>query len=168
MGVFTIYAIVVTGLFLLYMTVTIALDLYGKKDKKKDETEVFNTSDGGSDEEETAHVVNETDGGYSIGSDEEAVEGVDSEAEGDAGEDPDDGEAAQEEQYVDSDPDDEDLLMQESEESQAAYESLKEVQQQMDSAAPVYQHQYSGDDFAFTMAQPMNQGSKILRQIVKI
>ena len=169
MGVFTIYAIVVTGLFLLYMTVTIALDLYGKKAQKKDETEIFNTSEDG-DEEEAAHIVNETDGGYSIGQDDVEVPDFESQEDDNGGyqDDGDDGDIEQEEQEVDDNPDDDTLLQEESMSSQAQYESLKEVQNRMEAAVPVYQHQYGSDDFAFMMAQPMNKETRILRTILKV
>ena len=63
MGAFTIYAMVVTGLYILYMGVTIAFDLHGKKDKKKEDVEEFNTADAG---EEKSTVIDETAEGFVV------------------------------------------------------------------------------------------------------
>ena len=45
MGAFAIYAFVVTGLYILYMSAVIMKDLFGKKGQKKDAAEEFNTAD---------------------------------------------------------------------------------------------------------------------------
>ena len=74
----------------------------------------------------------------------------------------------QKEQLVVESPDDEELLNQESQESQAAYESLKAVQEQMDPVSPHYQDEYRSEDFAVLMAQPMSQKSRILRHYVNM
>ena len=47
MGAFAIYAFVVTGLYILYMSAVIMKDLFGKKGQKKDAAEEFNTADVG-------------------------------------------------------------------------------------------------------------------------
>ena len=49
MGAFAIYAFVVTGLYILYMSAVIMKDLFGKKGQKKDAAEEFNTADIGED-----------------------------------------------------------------------------------------------------------------------
>ncbi len=170
MNAFAIYAFVVTGLYILYMAVAILMDLFGKKDQKKDTAEEFNNSDmsGGDDDGEGGTLVDETPDGYST-RDANAVD------EGSHDDETDDGsstviedEVEQEEQVVVDSPEDEDLLNQESQESQAAYESLKAVQEQMDPVSPHYQDEYRSEDFAVMMAQPMSQKSRILRSFVNI
>lgn len=172
MSTFAIYAFVITGLYIFYMAVAILMDLFGKKGQKKDSTEVFNNADmGGDDEEEHSTVVDETDDGYAVHhpseenllppADEEQVEDEETAVydEGDG--------ADQEEQPVDTNPDDEDLLEQESMESKAAYESLKAVQESMDTVQPSYQEEFRSEEYAFVMAQPISQRSKMLKKIIE-
>ena len=171
MSGFAIYAFVVTGLYIVYMSVAILMDLFGKKGQKKDSAEVFNNSDmsGGDDDSEGGTLVDETPDGYSTRSSIVAGEGVSSEENDDSDDDEHyDDEVDQKEQLVVDGPDDEELLNQESQESQAAYESLKAVQEQMDPVSPHYQDEYRSADFAAMMAQPMSQKSRILRNYVTI
>ena len=173
MSTFAIYAFVVTGLYIIYMAVAIMMDLFGKKGQKKDNSEVFNNSDMGGDvdDEERSTVVDETDDGYAVrhpddespsASGEELLEQEETETfvDGDG--------SPEGEQPVDTNPDDEDLLEQESMESKAAYESLKAVQEQMDAVQPTYQEEYRSEEFAFMMAQPISQSSRILRRITHL
>jgi len=159
MSAFAIYAFVVTGLYIVYMAVAILMDLFGKKGQMKDSAEEFNNSDmsGGEDDSEGGTLVDETPDGYSTrsASDSEDDEHYDDEVD-------------QKEQLVVESPDDEELLNQESQESQAAYESLKAVQEQMDPVSPHYQDEYRSEDFAVLMAQPMSQKSRILRHYVNM
>lgn len=74
----------------------------------------------------------------------------------------------QEDQSVKVSPDDEDLLEEESMESQAAYESLKAVQKQMDAVQPTYIEDCQSDDFALIMAQPINTRNRILKTIATL
>ena len=179
MGTFMIYAIVVTILYLLYMTVTIAVDLYGKKGQRKDDSELIIASEDGGDDEETAHVVSETDGGYAIGQDnlEPPVEGHDLEEEGtdtgnvdESGEpenEEDEEEVEQAEQPVEDDPDDT-LLFEESLAEQTTYENMmREMNERLEPTVPSFQHQYTSEEFAFIIAQPMNKATKIMRTILK-
>ncbi len=170
MSAFAIYAFVVTGLYIVYVAVAILMDLFGKKGQKKDSTEEFNNSDmsGGDDDGEGGTLVDETPDGYST-RDANEVDGdlhvVETDEESVT---VDDEEVSQEEQVVVDSPDDEELLSQESQESQVAYESLKAVQEQMDPVSPYYQDEYRSTDFAAMMAQPMSQKSRILRSYVTI
>ena len=172
MGVFTIYAFVVTGLYILCMAVLILMDLFGKKGQKKDNVEEFNNSDmsGDDDSDEGGTLVDETPNGEATRSADDSgssAENIVEEEESDDAEHADD-EVEQQEQLVDDGPDDEELLNQEMEESQAYYESLKAVQEQMDPISPHYQDEYRSEDFAVIMAQPMSQKSRILRNFVNI
>ena len=63
---------------------------------------------------------------------------------------------------------DEELLNEESQESQTAYESLKAVQEMMDPVTPHYQDVYHSSDFAAMMAQPISQKSRILKHYVNL
>ncbi len=170
MSVFAIYAFVVTGLYIVYMAVAILMDLFGKKGQKKDGAEEFNNSDlsGGVDDSEGGTLVDETPDGYTT---RDAIEADDDSHADDTGDESStvvDDEVEQVEQVVVDSPDDEDLLNQESQESQAAYESLKAVQEKMDPVSPHYQDEYRSEDFAVMLAQPMSQKSRILRSFVNI
>lgn len=173
MSTFAIYAFVVTGLYIAYMSGAIMMDLFSKKGQKKDSTEVFNNSDMGDDaDEERSTVVDETDDGYTFHHPVEESTVI-SDDDSDQGEATnyvdDDGEGtAQEEQPVDINPDDEDLLEEESMESKAAYESLKAVQEQMDAVYPTYQEEYRSDEFGFVMVQPISSKTRILRKMVTL
>lgn len=171
MSTFAIYAFVITGLYIAYMAVAIMMDLFGKKGQLKDSTEVINNDDmvGDSDEERST-IVDETDDGYSVRhSGEELPDSSDEEK-------PESEEAVVSEEDVDSeleDPidvtsDDDDVLEQESQELVAEYERAKAVQMQMESVQPSYQEEYRSEDFAFIMAQPISQRSRILKQITSI
>lgn len=61
---FVIFAIVVTIIYVIYYTVIIVQDLYGKKGTGKADEEVF---DLGAPEEEQSVAVTESDTGFSIG-----------------------------------------------------------------------------------------------------
>lgn len=160
MSVFAIYAFVITGLYILYMAVTILLDLFGKKGQKKESVEEFNNSDM-NDDEEGSSVVDETAGGYTV-QQPGAVTPVIPVSE--EKEPVPEQEHDQEDSYVEEVVDDDTLLEQESRESMEAYESLKAVQAQMDAVLPSYQDEYRSDDFAVMMAQPVNHRSRILRK----
>ena len=159
MSGFAIYAFVITGLYIVYMAVAIMMDLFGKKSQKKDDSEEFHNTDMGDGDEDSSTVVEETSDGYSV---RQPGEPVDTPSDDEEEELVDD--VKQEEQPVDDNPDDEELLEQESLESQAAYESLKAVQAQMDTVAPFYQDEYRSEDFAIVQAQPLNKRSRILWQ----
>lgn len=62
---FVIFAIVVTIIYVIYYTVIIVQDLYGKPKDEKSQSESFDVSDMVDEEESVA--VNESDGGFSVG-----------------------------------------------------------------------------------------------------
>ena len=165
MSGFAIYAFVITGLYIVYMAVAIMMDLFMKKDQKKESTEEFNNSGMVDADEDSSTVVDETSDGYAVrhpGNADEEREDEETEDE-----EPVDEEIPEEQPTFDG-SDDDDFLEEESLESQAAYESLKAVQARMDSVTPVYQDEYRSDDFAVLMAQPIKQKSRILRHFVEL
>ena len=62
---FVIFAIVVTIIYVIYYTVIIVQDLYGKPKDEKSQGESFDVSDMTDEEESIA--VSESDGGFSVG-----------------------------------------------------------------------------------------------------
>ena len=62
---FVIFAIVVTVIYVIYYTVIIVQDLYGKPKDEKSQGESFDVSDMTDEEESIA--VSESDGGFSVG-----------------------------------------------------------------------------------------------------
>lgn len=62
---FVIFAIVVTVIYVIYYTVIIVQDLYGKPKDEKSQSESFDVSD--MTEEEESIAVSESDGGFSVG-----------------------------------------------------------------------------------------------------
>ena len=62
---FVIFAIVVTVIYVIYYTVIIVQDLYGKPKEEKSQGESFDVSD--MTEEEESIAVSESDGGFSVG-----------------------------------------------------------------------------------------------------
>lgn len=154
MSVFTIYAIVLTGIYIIYYPVTIMMDLFGKKGQKKDGVEVFNTGDMTVDdeEEETGTVVSETADGYHVG---------------DLPETPESEQAAGD--YVQQ-PEPEPQVLTPAEEQdrkdQELYDSLLQDNYQV--IIPEYQEEYDSASYMVAMQQPINSKSKILRQIIDI
>ena len=181
MGAFAIYAFVVTGLYILYMSAVIMKDLFGKKGQKKDAAEEFNIADIG---EESSTVIDETEDGFHVHQSGEAA--ADAGQEPAEEEHPEDngssasqqagarevsissGSATQEdqEQPVDDNPDDETLLQEESEASQAEYERLVAVKKEMLSIKPSYQDEYTNDEYRASTARPLSEQSRILCKMV--
>ena len=64
MSSYFIFALVLTGLYIVYYAVNITRDLYGKKGTEKTDEEVF---DLGAPEEEESVAVTESETGFSIG-----------------------------------------------------------------------------------------------------
>ena len=62
---FVIFAIIVTVIYVIYYTVIIVQDLYGKPKDEKSQGESFDVSDMTDEEESIA--VSESDGGFSVG-----------------------------------------------------------------------------------------------------
>ena len=72
MSAFGIWAIILTGCYLVYYPVLFFLDLFGKKGQKKDGVEEFDTggvdaAGGVDEEEETPTDVVDTGNGYRVG-----------------------------------------------------------------------------------------------------
>lgn len=65
MSSYLIFVLVLTAIYIIYYSVIITKDLYGKKDEAKTNEEVFDVS-GMADAEESV-TVEENDGGFSIG-----------------------------------------------------------------------------------------------------
>ena len=164
MSTFAIYAFVVTGLYILYMAVVILLDLFGRKDQKKEGAEVIINRDmsGVADDEDVGTYVDEVPDGYStrsvadVSSDDAPVDFSGDE------------DVGREEQPVDVALDDEEVLHQEMEASLSAYASLKAVQEQADPAVPSFQGECPSEDFAVVLSQPMSHKSRILRHFVNV
>ena len=181
MGAFAIYAFVVTGLYILYMSAVIMKDLFGKKGQKKDAAEEFNTADIG---EESSTVIDETEDGFHVHQSDEAADDAGQEsAEEEHLEDNgssasqqagarevsiSSGSATQEdqEQPVDENPDDETLLEEESEASQAEYERVIAVKKDMLSIKPSYQDEYMNEEYRVSTAKPLSEQSRILCNMV--
>ena len=178
MSTFFIYFLAVTLLFVIYMGVIISMDLLGGKGRKSDESETFSTDD--VVDEEPA-VIDETDDdkGYSISRGVSADDTVEDSGDVSEGSDVslsvvDEGDESPSQDDSDTgeapslDEDDDSYLEEESESSRAYYERLKLLRDQMTSISPVIQDDYSSDDFAVIMSQPLGHGSRILRKIINM
>lgn len=180
MGTFTIYAFVVTGLYIFYMGAVMMMDIAGDKKKKKAGVEEFST-DGmvGDTGEESSMVIDETEDGFrvhvyepddqSCDASSERSDGVDGQETQEVSENEetaDDAEVFQDEQPVD-DLDDELSLLQESDESLSAFERVKAVQRQdMVGLVPDYSHVYNSKEYAVINRQPIGHLMSIAREII--
>lgn len=148
MSAFTIYAIVLTGIYIIYYPVQIMLDLFGKKGQKKDGVEEFNTEDSPAEEEDSGIIISETADGY--------VEGIPNAADSEDSLKPEVPDVAppltpaEEEQLRD----------------QTLYESL--TQEQLNPVHVDYQEEYDADAFMVAMGQPLSSTTRIFKQIVSI
>lgn len=66
MGAFGIYFICLIFAYLIYYSVMILMDIYGKKGQKADTEEVFQVGGGAGTEEKAEQVLEKSDGGYEI------------------------------------------------------------------------------------------------------
>ena len=188
MSVFAIYAFVITGLYIVYMSVVICLDLFGKKGQEKDGSEEIVT-DGIVDGEDESTLVSEVDGGYSVSRTDESSDDMSSSSESgptvaddghdepesavDRGTSVETDESAQD-GFVPDDSDnpnpmtDEDIIGMESGDlaSDEEYERILAVQDQLEEVVPNYQDDYPSEDFALVMAQPISHKSRVLRKYV--
>lgn len=173
MSTTVIYWIILTGLYAAYMTVTITIDLFGKKGEKKETTEIIpgdNVIDDVDDDDTSSNIVEESaDGGYQIydGGVTEDLSSVEEDVSSDSDDPIDDDDVLHEEKPVSS-MDDDAILDQESEEMFAQYERLLSIKDDMESVSPSYQDEYSSEDLAVILAQPLDSKVKILRNIVHI
>lgn len=171
MSTFTIYAFVITGLYISYMAVTIIMDLFGKKGQVNDSAEVFDDLDMVGDTEEQSTIVDETDNGYSFhpsGVQQPEISDDEQSEEKEVEDPEEDDESSQLDTPVDVNPNDDSLLEQESMENIAEYEEAMKIKKQMETIHPTYQEEHLSDDFAFVMSQPIAQRSRILKTIVNI
>lgn len=194
MSAFTIYAIVLTAVYLVYYTVVFALDQFGKKAKDKDDIEVIKAGDVAL--EGPSVIVDEhDDGSYGLRSPEPLLPGEEDEGIGDGDDSeespvsgdgffPGQGEIVDDDPSsfndpsgVDDLPDSEDYVSEEDEddpvpdepetaEQLASYEAIKAVKEEMEAVRPVYQEEYDSASFAVLMSQPLSKQTKILRTIV--
>lgn len=160
MSVFTIYAIVLTGLYIIYYPVTILMDLFSKKGQKRNGFEVFNTgaeSESSDEEEESGVVVSETAEGYSVGDPVPVLEEGQQEGAGEAPV-----------QVVEPTPVVEDSVPVDevNERDQKLYETL--TKQQLDPVSVKYQEEYDAASYLVVSQQPLHTKSRILRTIVEI
>lgn len=161
MSVWIIYAIVLTGLYIIYYPVMILLDLFGKKAQKRDGYEVFNTGSESElldEEEESGVVVSETAEGYSVGGttleveEEEQLEGSE-----EGQEDPEPAPL-----IVEPVP----VIDEAKERDQRLYETL--LQEQLNPIKVDYQEEYDAASYLVVSQQPLNSKSRILRTILEI
>ena len=148
MSTFTIYAFVVTGVYILYIGTMIVIDLFKKKGVKKDDAEVFSTADMNDDQPEQSTVIDETEDKKIPLTTEKPSE---------------------EHQPQAQEPlDDDAILAEEGMQSQAYYNSLKEVQRQMDSVIPTYQKSLRSDVMAAEMSKRIDKQTQIYHEIINI
>ena len=156
MSAFGIWAIILTGIYLIYYPVIICLDLFGKKGQKKDGVEEFDTGvgDGAAvEEEETPTTVYETDEGYRVGDGGEGVGPHD----------------LDEEPAPQTVPDPAPLTPE-----QAKEEEYKKMKERIDDSLkggqvihPEYQQTVVGADaFLMTMSQPLGGKSRIKHHVL--
>ena len=166
MSTFTIYAFVVTGVYILYIGTMIVLDLFRKKGVKKDDAEVFSTADMNDDQPEQSTVIDETEDGFQI--QKQNQESSEAETGQTAKNIPLTIENPSEEHQPQEPLDDDDILAEEGMQSQSYYNSLKEVQRQMDSVIPTYQKPLRSDVMAAEMSKRIDKQTQIYHEIINI
>ena len=155
MSAFGIWAIILTGIYIIYYPVVICLDLFGKQGQRKDGEEVFDTGAGEGDgsvdaDEETPTNVYETENGYRVG-DELA------------------GDEEEESPQVVEDPAPAPLTpeQQRDAEFKDMNERIKEtLENKAQVVIPEYQQTLDADSFLMAMSQPMNKKSRIKRHVL--
>ena len=168
---YSICAFAVTGVYILYIATVMMLDLFHKKDKKKDGAEEFDTTDMNGGDEDKPAVIDETEDGFALHHNNEIDEQGGSQAGGNGNtagiQESDEPEVEQEEQPVEENPNDETILEDESESSMSAYERAKAVQRKCMATAPMtYQEQYNSEAFAVKMSQPIRDEERLLITIL--
>ena len=159
MSTFTIYAFVVTGVYILYIGTMIVIDLFKKKGVKKDDAEVFSTADMNDDQPEQSTVIDETEDDQSEAEKSQTAKKIPLTTE----------KPSEEHQPQAQEPlDDDAILAEEGMQSQAYYNSLKEVQRQMDSVIPTYQKSLRSDVMAAEMSKRIDKQTQIYHEIINI
>ena len=168
MSTFTIYAFVVTGVYILYIGTMIVIDLFKKKGVKKDDAEVFSTADMNDDQPEQSTVIDETEDGFQIH--QKNQDQSEAEKSQTAKKIPLTTEKPSEEHQPQAQEplDDDAILAEEGMQSQAYYNSLKEVQGQMDSVIPTYQKSLRSDVMAAEMSKRIDKQTQIYHEIINI
>ena len=170
MGAFTIHALSLTVLYIIYMAVTVAFDLHGKKAEKKGDAEEFNTADVGDQEEESSTVIEETEeGGFAIyhkKEEEGQCAATNEQAQSDEGSADDSQDDVQQEQPVSDDGDS--VMEQESEDSMSDFQRLEaEKEQQLSDVIATYQQQYDSKSMAEKMSETINDEDDLMKRVVK-
>ena len=183
MGAFGIFVFVLTGIYIVYYSVMICMDLFGKKAKSDDSTEEFDF--GGQEEPAMSIIEDASENGFSahpgVSITQEDFDGSREDAErfqpripdvSDGGDyehneesnQQEDGQAASAETAID---DDENVNLDDEEaESLAAYERLAEVKSESEAIRAEAQEVYLSADFAAEMSQPLDNVSRILKTVI--
>ena len=151
MSTFSIYAFILVTVYVLYYVFAILWELKYNKNNQEKGTPEYTPEDAFGFK--TCVVKEYDDGTFSMSG--EQFDDYDIEVE-------------QHEEPVVDDPFDEELLDQESQESRAAYESLKAILKQMEPVEPIYNDEYKCEDFAVMMSKPFSPKIKILRSYVNL
>lgn len=155
MSAFTIYAIILTGIYIIYYSVQMMLDVLGKKNQKKDSAEVFETEDAVADDEDSGVIITETPNGYCKGEDTSAAAVSDNF------------------QKTDNPQKSEDTADNASAASPTPAEEEKQrdhtlVQEQLNPVQVSYQEEYNADAFIEAMSQPLSSKTHIFQMPVSI
>ena len=143
------------------------LDLFSKKEQKRDETEEFCIADMGVADEDKPAVIDETEDGFSLRHSKVEIEQSVSTHTTASELESDEPEVEQKEQPIEDNPDDESVLEDESADSMTAYERAKAVQRECMASSPVtYQEQYSSEAFAVKMSQPIRDEERLLINVL--
>ena len=159
MGAFGIFAIVLTGVYIVYYAVIIIFDLYGKKAKAFDVVhdagnEDADVQDGDVEEEYSAGLDNDevVAGDIPSAEDETAADGNSDSNDG-AGNEPEE-ENEDEEEEKDNGIDFE--------------EARRHAEAEMTPTSPQFGLGYDAATYRIVMGQPINQPTKILRKVVAV
>lgn len=155
MSAFTIYAIILTGIYIIYYPVQIMLDVLGKKSQKKDSAEVFDTEDAVADDEDSGVIITETPNGYCKGEDTSAAAISDNSQKTDN---------PQKSENTDDNVPAASLTSAEEE----MRHDQKLVQEQLNPVQVSYQEEYNADAFIEAMSQPLSSKTHIFQMPVSI
>lgn len=190
MGAFGIFAIVLTGIYIVYYAVIIIFDLYGKKAKAASGAVDIPVDDilDDDEQEEYARVIEHEDGTFDVvhdaGNEDADVQDGDVEEEYSAGLDNDevvagDIPSAEDEPAADGNSDSNDGAGNEPEEENEDEEEEKDngidfeearrhAEAEMTPTSPQFGLGYDAATYRIVMGQPINQPTKILRKVVAV
>lgn len=160
MGAFAIFFVCLTFVYILYYTVMILMDIYGKKATKPDGEESFNIGGGAGKEENADQVLEKEDGGYEIlGHDENLVVATpfaDS-----------DSVSTSSEELPSSPVEDQDSGEEEQDSDVSAFGHLSAVKEQNTAVIPEYQQECTESEMQrISMENPMDGAHKVFRSII--